>query len=690
MKYLFFLFLTFVTGALQAQDYSDLVWSDEFNNDGAPAPANWGYDLGNNNGWGNNELQTYTNASNNVRVENGMLVIEARKSGSNWTSGRIQSQGKQSFTYGKVVYRAKLPQGSGTWPALWMLGASISNGISWPACGEIDVMEHVGKAAGVIHGSLHTPSSFGNTVNTGTKTISTYNSEFHDYAVLWTPDKIQFQIDDVPFYTYQPATKNDQTWPFKAPFFFIMNIAIGGNFGSDPQYETGGFKNGVDPALTLVRMEVDYIRVYQEFKALSLAGPTLVAPNQAGIVYEANRLQDATYEWTLPEGAQITAGAGTAAITVNWGNTEGDVSVKVTHNGTAYEKSLAVTQVVKPETDSFSLAEAGISWATNNPQNVYTVSEEGDVMRIDYTVVQPAATPSLTGALHRAVDLTDHPVLRVRTRSFNKSRTLNMRIDLVDNAGNATNKSPVFNLTPLVTDGEYFDYAFDFLNTNHWLSANGTVDKRRITTVNLYIDFGAFGAAGSDSLWIADLMIEKNMPTGGAPVRPSQLTGKITNGVLTLSWTDNSATEEGFELYASATATGVFTLLTSTAANTSAVAPSPAGADPMQLFYKVRAFNASGASAFSNVHAPADVITGVEDDYSAAFRLYPNPTLGTVAIELPAYPATLRLYNAQQKTMLKTTVTGPATLPLAAYPAGIYYIVLQGRNATVTRKLIIQ
>jgi len=687
MKYIFSLVLVTLVGGLQAQDYGDLVWSDEFDINGAPSSANWGYDLGNNNGWGNNEIQTYTNSSTNVRVENGLLVIEARKSGGSWTSARVQSQNKQSFTYGKIVYRAKLPAGSGTWPALWMLGASVSSGLSWPACGEIDVMEHVGKDPGNVHGSLHSPSSYGNTVNTGGTMVNTYSTAFHDYAVLWTPDKITFMVDDVPFYTYQPGTKNDQTWPFKAPFFMIMNVAIGGNWGSDPQYETGGLKNGVDPAVTLARMEVDYVRVYQEFKGLNLAGPDIVEQNQQGLTYKTNQLQDATYEWTLPADATITSGDGTSDITVNWGDTEGDVKVAVTYKGQVYQKSIAVTQVVKPVTDSFSLIDFGTTWNAANGQNVYTVTQQDNAMRIDYTVAQPAATPSLTGVFPRAIDLSDNGVVRIRMRSYNKSRTLNMRLDLVDSEGNATNKSPVFNLTPLVTDGEYFDYTFDFAKTNQWQSANGAVNKSRIATLNLYIDFGAFGSAGSDSLWIEDIFAENKIAPETLPTRPSQLTGKITNGALNLTWTDNSGAETGFEVWASPITGNSFSLLTTTAANTTTLAPA---GNATEFVYKVRAINASGNSAFSNTWSPNDVVTGIEEDANSLVKLYPNPAQNHVKIELPAYPANVRLYNAQQKILANTTVSGSVTLPLSAYPAGLYYIVVQLRNTIVTRKLIIQ
>jgi beta-glucanase (GH16 family) len=239
-----------------------LVWSDEFNGTGVPDPANWGYDLGSG-GWGNNEVQTYTNSSQNARQENGFLIIEALKQGYTWTSARILTNNKHEFKYGRIVFRAKMPVGSGTWPALWLLGENFASK-GWPGCGEIDVLEHVGKDPGWVQCATHTPSSYGGgSINFKKKFISTANSEFHTYQLNWTYEKLEFSIDSVLIYTYRPATRNTATWPFDKPFFLIMNLAMGGNMGSDPQYETGGQKNGIDPALNSARLEVDYVKVYQ-------------------------------------------------------------------------------------------------------------------------------------------------------------------------------------------------------------------------------------------------------------------------------------------------------------------------------------------------------------------------------------------------------------------------------------------
>lgn len=239
-----------------------LLWADEFEESGAPNEENWTHDIGHgDNGWGNNEVQYYTDEQENVRVEDGKLIIEALKEDGEWTSARIKTQGKRSFKHVTVKAKAKLPQGSGTWPAIWMLGADFVD-VGWPASGEIDIMEHVGKDPGVVHSSLHTPSSHGNTQNTGSTEVPDFSDSFHVYEVEWTSERITFRIDGEAHYSYEPSTKNAETWPFNDDFFLIMNIAVGGNWGSDTQYETGGLKNGIDPDLSKVRMEVDYIRVY--------------------------------------------------------------------------------------------------------------------------------------------------------------------------------------------------------------------------------------------------------------------------------------------------------------------------------------------------------------------------------------------------------------------------------------------
>lgn len=229
-------------------DYTVLKFSDEFNVDGPPDVTKWTYDLGTgDNGWGNNESQSYTNSANNVIVQGGSLKITAKKEGSSYTSARLKSENKFKFTYGKVEVRAKLTTGAGTWPALWMLGADYATN-TWPACGEIDIMEYKGSEPTKIYGTLHYPGRSGGNGNGSSTTIANAASEFHVYKTIWSPAAVKLYVDDVLFHT----VANTSSLPFNKDFFLIMNVAMGGTFGG-----------AIDPAFSQSSMEIDYVRVYQ-------------------------------------------------------------------------------------------------------------------------------------------------------------------------------------------------------------------------------------------------------------------------------------------------------------------------------------------------------------------------------------------------------------------------------------------
>jgi beta-glucanase (GH16 family) len=225
-----------------------LVWSDEFNTDGAPDATKWGYDIGGN-GWGNNELEYYTNRLDNASVSNGTLKITAKKesfNGSAYTSARLLTKGKFATKYGKIEVRAKLPAGVGTWPAIWMLGSNI-DAAGWPACGEIDIMEHKGSDENRIYGTLHYPGHSGGNANGATIVIQNATSDFHVYAVEWNASVIKISVDGNVYHT----VNNSASLPFNQDFFIILNVAMGGTFGGP-----------VDPTFSSASMEVDYVRVY--------------------------------------------------------------------------------------------------------------------------------------------------------------------------------------------------------------------------------------------------------------------------------------------------------------------------------------------------------------------------------------------------------------------------------------------
>jgi beta-glucanase (GH16 family) len=233
------------------------VWSDEFDYNGAPDPEKWSFEIGHgHHGWGNNEAQYYTDAPGNCRVEDGRLIITADRSGDRITSARIHSYGHQSWTYGRFEFRAKLPTGPGTWPAVWMLGDSIHNGGSWPLCGEIDFMEHIGRKAGQVHFSLHSASHNHNKKNQETSfhQIDGILEGFHTYRMDWTPEGFSFYIDNEFYASFVKGSKDGvEEWPFDQPHHLIINLAIGGYWG-------GEYSDDIFPA----RFELEYVRVFQK------------------------------------------------------------------------------------------------------------------------------------------------------------------------------------------------------------------------------------------------------------------------------------------------------------------------------------------------------------------------------------------------------------------------------------------
>ncbi|WP_303923139.1 family 16 glycosylhydrolase [Draconibacterium sediminis] len=236
----------------------ELVWEDNFDGN-AVNTDNWTFETGSG-GWGNNELQNYT-AGDNAVVKDGILTITAKKlneakvAGS-YTSSRMISSGKKEFTYGRMEIRAKLPSGTGIWPAIWMLGANIGTA-GWPACGEIDIMEYVGYQPNKVHATVHTSAGYGGNGDGSSKTLETAEEEFHVYGLFWTEKELVFYTDSPENIThrYAPSSKNNDNWPFNKPHFFILNVAVGGNWGG---------AQGIDNAIFPQSMEVDYVRVYQE------------------------------------------------------------------------------------------------------------------------------------------------------------------------------------------------------------------------------------------------------------------------------------------------------------------------------------------------------------------------------------------------------------------------------------------
>lgn len=270
--------------------FNTLVWSDEFDVDGAIDDTKWFHQtqLPSGGSWYNGEIQHYTNRVDNASVSNGQLNLTAKKEvftdqghTKQYTSARLNS--KFAFKYGRVEIRAKLPTGAGTWPAIWMLGKNINESgaywqtqgfgnTSWPACGETDIMEHWGHNQNYVQSAMHTPSSSGGTVNHGGQTVATASTDFHIYAVEWTAEKMVFSVDGMIHYTYNPPVKDASTWPFDAEQYLLLNIAV---------------EPSIDPNFTEDAMEIDYVRIYEQTPV-----STVTINDNSSLEYYPNPVED--------------------------------------------------------------------------------------------------------------------------------------------------------------------------------------------------------------------------------------------------------------------------------------------------------------------------------------------------------------------------------------------------------------
>jgi beta-glucanase (GH16 family) len=246
-----------LAGSAAAQDGWKLVWSDEFDGPARSAPdaTKWTYDVGAT-GWGNRELENYTRSLDNASLDgNGNLVIQALKTESGYTSARLKTQGLYTMTYGKIEARLKIPYGQGIWPAFWLLGENSRRG-GWPRCGEIDVMENIGKEPATVHATVHGPGYSGGSGigKPYALTGGRFADDFHIYTVVWNRDSLEFFVDGNSYHKMGPSSiPSGSEWVFDHPFFIILNVAVGGGWPGNPD----------DATKFPQRMLVDYVRVYQ-------------------------------------------------------------------------------------------------------------------------------------------------------------------------------------------------------------------------------------------------------------------------------------------------------------------------------------------------------------------------------------------------------------------------------------------
>jgi beta-glucanase (GH16 family) len=341
--------------------YKDLVWSDEFDNNGAVNSSNWHHQtqIPGGGSWFNGEIQHYTNQITNSYVNSGLLSIVAKKESytdqgvtKEYTSARLNS--KFAFLYGRVDIRARIPKDAGTWPALWLLGKNVNEDgayfdaqygdTPWPACGEIDILEHGitrSKPNNYIQSALHTPSSFGNTINIGGVVVgNNIDENYHIYSMNWSPNEISFLLDGVVYYTYSPAVKDAANWPFTEEQYLLLNIAMGGVAGP------------IASNFTQTTMDVDYVRVYQN-TTIDTQAPT-------NFTATVGQVTGSSVELLL----NASDDSGNMVYTIDYGN-----GLQTIYGPAGVQKSVIIPNLTQNTNYTFTVTASDLSGkpAENNP-----------------------------------------------------------------------------------------------------------------------------------------------------------------------------------------------------------------------------------------------------------------------------------------------------------------------------------
>ncbi len=487
MRIILLLLISLFATSVIAQDTicNDLIWNDEFDYSGEPDTKKWGYDLGGG-GWGNNELQTYTNSRDNSWVADGKLYIKAIKKNGSWTSARLVTRQKGDWLYGRIEVRAKVPSGTGIWSAIWMLPTDWAYG-SWPKSGEIDIMEHVGYDVNRIYGTVHT-ESFNHTLGTqqGSNTlVPTAYTEFHDYIAEWDEEKIRIFVDDQLYFTFNNRYNTYKEWPFDKREHLLLNIAIGGSWGG---------AQGIDPNITEAIMEIEHVRVYElKPEKPEISGSGLVVPGQE-LTFSTKHNDNFTYNWTFPEGTEIISGEGTSTINVRWGENKGIVQVEMV---SFCDTLISDPFDVKTTTSSNSfiidnIENEEIQWIVKPTQNnTVSLEREGDeAVKVNFDVQKPTANPYIEYTFSTTFNFKDYSRLVINIKTEDGKSPSNMRVDLIDENG-ISDQGNLFKIDSVNASGNYETYAHIFGN------GTSSFNIEKIKKVRIFFNYSVYGQPGT-------------------------------------------------------------------------------------------------------------------------------------------------------------------------------------------------
>ncbi|MBB3697858.1 family 16 glycosylhydrolase [Flammeovirga yaeyamensis] len=502
MKKYYFLLLSFLIyqTSFAQNDCYELVWADEFEVNGAPDANKWGYDIGGS-GWGNNEDQYYTDKLTNAQVIDGKLVITARKEnfgGKAYTSARLVSKDKGDWLYGKVVVRAKIPTGQGTWPAIWMLSTDWEYG-GWPASGEIDIMEHVGYDPNVVHGTVHTEAyNHMNNTQKGEKvTIATATTAYHDYVLEWDENSIKVGYDDTFYFNFTKGATY-QEWPFDKRFHLLLNIAMGGSWG--------GVGGPTDDSALPAKMEIEYVRVYQKTVGdITVEGDVILEKNNTYTYFVKGMEGNVT--WTVPEGMNIVSGQGTSTIEVEVTDDAkgGEVNAEIVGNCSTYNVKNEVKVVVgKPQGEQISFPatiDNTIKWSVSESfASTFTLEKDNEDVLVTFDVKDPSTNPYIDYEFDEIYDFSAHQEFSVVLKNAEGKEPDALRIELLDGQGNTINSGfGRWYSSELQQDCNFWRYT-------HTFDQAGT----QVSGVRMYINYGIFSNAKKGGVIISDIVMSQS------------------------------------------------------------------------------------------------------------------------------------------------------------------------------------
>lgn len=652
-----------------------LVWFDEFDYQGKPDPAKWGYDTGGS-GWGNGEAQYYTNRIDNSFVENGVLTIAAKKEeygGKSYTSARLITKNKGDWKYGRVEVMAKIPPGRGSWSAIWMLPTDWEYG-GWPESGEIDIMEHVGYDANRIHGTVHTGAynHSSNTQKGASRIISSSHTEFHLYSIEWFEDRMDFYIDDLKYFTFNNENATSDEWPFDKRFHLLLNIAVGGSWGG---------AQGIDNTIFPASMEVDYVRVYQYYENLEISGKSIIEENETALTFETTLFDNLNYSWTVPDGVQIVNGQGTNKIEVNWNDLSGQVEVSI-DPGLDCDPTVLSNEVVVPKTpvgdvfivDDFE-ADLSSNWLTQSP-DINLASANGS-FEVNYKVT---SSTNLSFEFDSPMNLENHGIIKFPLK-LNEDAPNNPEISVAfeDYLGNKTS-SNFLTFTP-IKDGKYHIYSFDYHQL--WSIVNPAVKGQAISRLHFTLNFGTSGFS------IPEILIYRSNVQADIPQNFS--VELIEGSQYTINWNDvNHAF--AYNLYQSKSADGTYVKVQNKIRSDSNPSVLELKANN---FYKLSAVNNHAESELTMARE-ASTITGISDKVEqSCFNVYPNPTSSNtfnVQLESDMKIQRIFLHDINGKEIKLNVIKNRSILDISIaqkLDPGLYFVSIISDTEVISKSILI-